>query len=359
MSGDSERDKRALRRQQTILQQENEQMQRELERQRQLIQRLRADKENVESRAKGDETVMDSQTQPRDAERMEEHLEPMIVLGPQNITLEMTENEGAGGQSSRTSWVTLDAIDTYPKQAGEDYSRKKAQKLTDPSVDLSSKLEQLRKSVSASLEKARTLPKPSFLTDSMRSDGAQAPRIVGYLTENVTKDDEEELSLRPYLRRDRYDIPLQKEHQAQAQMKDRDAECRGDTSLPDRRFILEKDREMSFFYMDRGSKREDMMHHRDYVYRQGINYLEPREKDRDEDDTLSDVFISGDLSYEEKEVMERLNKLEIQDRLLEEKNRRRAAEEADLNGKLEKIRLRYSMIDEQRRRSKRLAELSF
>ena len=78
---------------------------------------------------------------------------------------------------------------------------------------------------------------------------------------------------------------------------------------------------------------------------------------QNEQDDHDQVFISEEIDMEEKELINRLDRLAFQDRLIEEENRRRVKEEVVIQERLKLIRMRHSEMDEHKRRTQRLLDL--
>ena len=75
------------------------------------------------------------------------------------------------------------------------------------------------------------------------------------------------------------------------------------------------------------------------------------------DKSRSDVFLPTELDIEEKKIIHRVKKLELEERMVEEENKQRAAEEAHRIERVKQLRSRQQIMDKRMRRSQRFIAL--
>ena len=362
----SDRDKRMLKRQQRILEEEKQSLLREMRRQRkQLVQQRRKAEstrevpERTEMNNTGDARLKEGQS------HQSEESEEFRLFGKSSDRDKdrQIEQKGASGTSrvvhsqEENRLIADSAQDSLNTKTyeGRSLTGSFSQKENIEENNLQRRIEELRTRVSDSLDRTYALQK-----QYPRQDDDGTRKIKGYYDskENknpheayTTKMSEGSLSLAPYL----------KSKESQTNVKGIHLDKADDRLMSfEPKYSLREERTSyvgSEYYCpsEEGIRPIDP-HNRRY----GMDQKKDAERLKYSQDELDDhdqVFISEEIDMEEKELINRLDRLAFQDRLIEEENRRRVKEEEVIQERLKLIRMRHSEMDEHKRRTQRLLDL--
>lgn len=289
----SEREKRLLKRQQALLEKEKEELREKMEKQRKLIKALQ-DEKRKEGKS---EDVDRDPIRPSDQTDVDLQANRREQSPKSKGAIAERERVASGGrslaESSTAEFNTVDEIGESPV-IHKDLTTKRKE-VTTPSIDLDfeARYRRLKQSLTDSLERSRIFSK----AHEKQVEQAKAAESLSY--RSTDNEDELSLSLAPYLKRNR-------EEKEEIEEK------------------ISVGKQLSADSME---------------------------------EIRGDVFVPAELDEEERQLLDQIRKLELQERILETGNRQRATEEAHRIEIVKELRSRQQLMDERIRRSQRIKAL--